>query len=58
MTMKEIIKMASNPEIMDIMAEIAEIQSNMSSKTVYEVRTANKRMKELARGIQELAEEC
>ena len=58
MSMKEIIKMAINPEIMEIMEEIAEIQANMSSKTVYEARTATKRMKELARAIQELSEEC
>ena len=58
MTMKEIVKMASNEEIMETLKEIADIQSNMCFKTIYEKRSAIKKVKQLAKMIQELSEEC
>ena len=57
MTMKEIIKMAGNPEIMDMLEELAEIQANMCCKTVYEQKTATTKMKNIAKAIQEICEE-
>lgn len=57
MTMKEIIKMANNSEVMYMLEEIAEIQANMCFKTIYEQKTAMKKIKNLAKEIQEICEE-
>lgn len=52
MTKKAILQMAADPEIMDCMMEIAAIQSNMCHKTIYEQRTAKRRMAQMAEWIQ------
>lgn len=54
MTQKQLLEIAANEEAMDILKEIACIQSNMCHKTIYEQRTATSRMKELAKEIQQL----
>lgn len=53
MTLKEILKIAADDEAMEILKEIAEIQSNMCHKTIYEQATAKKKMKRLAKEIAE-----
>ena len=54
MTQKDIIRMASNPDIQWMMQEIAQIQSNMCHKSIYERKSATRRMKNYAREIQEI----
>lgn len=54
MTQKEIFKMASNYEISWRMREIESIQQNMAYKTVYEKKTATRKMKNYAREIIEI----
>lgn len=49
MTQKDIIAIAKNPVAMEILAEIAEIQANMCYKTIYERKTATRKMKDLAK---------
>lgn len=51
MLQKDIIKIAKNPVAMEILAEIAEIQANMCYKTEYEMKTENRKMKELAKEL-------
>ena len=54
MTQKQILEIASNKEAMEILKEIAHIQSNLEYKTVYEQKSAKAEMKELAKALQEL----
>lgn len=51
MTQKDLIEIASNDEMMDILKEIAFIQQNMCHKTIYEQKTAKAQMKRLAKEI-------
>lgn len=51
MTQKDILTLATNPELIALLAEITEINSNMDSKTIYEQKTAAKKMKSLAKEI-------
>ena len=51
MLQKDIIRIAKNPVAMEILAEIAEIQANMCYKTEYEMKTENRKMKELAKEL-------
>ncbi len=51
MTQKQLIELASNEELMRMMEKIAEIQSNMCNKTIYEQKTAKAEMKRLAKEI-------
>lgn len=53
MTQKEIIMLASDPDLMALLAEIAEEEKNLVHKTVYEQKTAKKRMKNRAAEIVE-----
>lgn len=53
MSIKQIMEMAGNEEVMDLLREIAEIQTNMVYKTIHEQETAKKRMKSLAKIIKE-----
>ena len=54
MTQKQILKMAGNEEIWWRMQEIAEIQANMCHKTIYERKTATRKMKDYAKEIIEI----
>lgn len=51
MTQKDILILAKDPELMALLVEIAEIDSNMCHKTVYEQKTAAKRMQNYAKEI-------
>ena len=51
MTQKDLIMIASNSEMMAMLAEIADIQKNMCHKTIYEQKTAKAKMKEMAKEI-------
>lgn len=51
MTQKDLIKIASDERAMDLLREIAEIQSNMCCKTVYEQKTAKQKMQRMAKEI-------
>lgn len=51
MTQKQIIAIANNEEVMELLQEIARIQSNMEYKTSYEQKSAKAEMKELAKEI-------
>ena len=57
MTQKEIFAIASSEDSMEIIKEIAEIQSNMCHKTVYEQKTAKAKMKRLAKELLEYMNE-
>ena len=54
MTQKAILKLAANEEAMEMLADISHIQRNMCHKTIYERRTAKRKMKQLAAAIIEL----
>ena len=54
MTLKEVMRIAEIEEAMEIMKEIADIQRNMCHKTIYERKTATRKMKTLAKELQEL----
>lgn len=51
MTQKQIISLATNEDAMYFLLRIAEIQRNLSSKTVYEQRAAKAKIKEFAKEI-------
>lgn len=51
MTQKEIIMLASDPDLMALLTEIAEEERNLIHKTIYEQKTAKKRMKNRAAEI-------
>lgn len=51
MTQKDILTLATNPELIALLTEITEINSNMNSKTIYEQKTATKKMKTIAKQI-------
>lgn len=51
MTQKDILTLATNPELIALLTEITEINSNMNSKTIYEQKTAAKKMKTIAKEI-------
>lgn len=51
MTQKDLMKIASDERAMDLLREIAEIQSNMCFKTVYEQKTAKQKMQRMAKEI-------
>lgn len=51
MTQKELLTIAADKDLMDILEEIAEIQRNMCHKTIYEQKTATKKMKNLAKEL-------
>ena len=51
MTQKEIIMLASDPDLMALMNEIAHEDRNLCHKTIHEQRTARKRMQNLAADI-------
>ena len=57
MTQKEIFAIASSEDSMEIIKEIAEIQSNMCHKTGYEQKTAKAKMKRLAKELLEYMNE-
>lgn len=57
MTQKQILAIAGNEDAMWILQEIAEIQSNMCHKTIYEQKTAKARMKSLAKELIETISE-
>lgn len=48
MTRKQLIELASNPEIMDYLNDIANIQSGMPYKTEHERKTAKREMDKYA----------
>lgn len=54
MTQKKVLAIASNDDAMDILKEIASIQRNMCHKTIYERKTANAKMKKLAKELIEI----
>lgn len=54
MTQKQILEIASNETAMEILKEIAEIQSNLVYKTVYEQKTAKAEMKALAKELMDI----
>lgn len=56
MSIKQIMEIASNENAMELLREIAFIQSNMCFKTVYEQKTAKQEMKKLAKMIMEEVE--
>jgi len=51
MTQKDLMKIVENADLMYTLLEMREIQQNLIYKTVYEKKTAAKRMKELAKEI-------
>lgn len=51
MTQKEIFAIANNKDAMMILKEIEEIQMNMCHKTIYERKTASRKMKRLAKEL-------
>lgn len=51
MTQKAILQLADNEEAMELLADIAHIQQNMCHKTIYERRTAQRKMKQYAAEI-------
>lgn len=51
MTQKEILAIANNEEAMMILKEIEEIQRNMCHKTIYERKTASRKMYGLAKEL-------
>ena len=57
MTQKEILKIASNEDAMDILQEIVFIQRNMCHKTVYEQKSAKAQMKKLVKELLESVSE-
>lgn len=54
MSQKQILELAANDEAMEILKEIAYIQSNMCHKTIYEQKTATRKMRQLAKELLEL----
>lgn len=56
MTQKQILAIAADEEAMDILKEIAFIQSNMCFKTIYEQKDAKTEMKQLAKELIERME--
>ena len=53
MTQKEIMSLAANEDAMSALEQIAQIQSNMCHKTIYEQASAKRNMKELCIEIME-----
>lgn len=51
MTQKEIFAITNNKNAMLILKEIEEIQMNMCYKTIYERKTASRKMKRLAKEL-------
>jgi hypothetical protein len=51
MTQKDLIKIASDERAMDLLREIAMIQSNMCHKTIYEKKSAKQKMHRMAKEI-------
>ncbi len=51
MTQKDLIKIASDERAMDLLREIAMIQSNMCYKTIYEQKSAKQKMHRMAKEI-------
>lgn len=56
MTQKQILALAADDEAMDILKEIASIQSNMCFKTIYEQKSSKAEMKQLAKELIERME--
>lgn len=56
MTQKQILALAADEEAMDILKEIAFIQSNMCFKTIYEQKDSKAEMKQLAKELIERME--
>ena len=52
MTIKDVLIMAQDEEIMEMLKNIGEIYSNMAYKTKYEKKTALREARELATEIQ------
>lgn len=57
MTCKEILKITSDKVCMLMLKEIEEMQANMSSKTVYEQKTAKAEIKRIAKELLEYMNE-
>ena len=57
MTCKEILRLTSDEVCMLMLKEIAEMQSNMGSKTVYEQKTAKAEIKRIAKELIEYMNE-
>ena len=53
MTKKELMQLASNKDAMSALMQMQMIQSNMCHKTIYEQKTAERNLKELATEIME-----
>lgn len=53
MTQKEIFAITNNEDAMMILREIEEIQKNLCHKTIYERKTATRKMKALAKELLE-----
>lgn len=51
MTQKDIIALASDPDLMLMLQEIAFEERNLCHKTIYEQKTAKKKMQNYARDI-------
>lgn len=51
MTQKDLMKIAADEDLMEALQEMASIQRNMCHKTIYEQKTATRKMKDLAREI-------
>lgn len=51
MTQKDIIALASDPDLMAMLNEIAFEEKNLCHKTVYEQKTAKKKMRNYAKDI-------